>query len=234
MRKEKELKKKIPIYLLIFIAAALLVTGVFRFAKDNYALITLIMAVLSMLPLFLSFEKKKADTKLLAVLAALIAVSVLSRFIFFAVPFFKPVTAMIIIIAMYLGSDAGFAAGAATALISNFYFGQGPWTEFQMFSWGLIGFAAGLLAKRLKKSTALLLVYGALSGVFFSLLSDLWSVLWYDGGFNLKRYIALVTSAAGITLTYAVSNVVFLLIMKNVVGGAIERVKLKYGIGIDS
>ena len=120
--------------------------------------------------------------------------------------------------------------GALTAVLSNFYFGQGPWTPFQMFTWGLIGLFAGLLSEPLKKSRIFLCLYGIAAGVLFSMLMDIWTVLWWDGTFQLIRYLAAVASSLPVMAEYAVSNVIFLLILTKPVGEKLERVKTKYGI----
>ena len=117
----------------------------------------------------------------MVLVAVMTAISVLGRFI----PFFKPITALTVITAMYLGGEAGFLVGSLSALLSNFYFGQGPWTAFQMLAWGLIGYVAGLIAESLKRNRALLLAYGVLSGIAFSLIMDVWTVLWYSAGFDM-------------------------------------------------
>ena len=43
------------------------------------------------------------------------------------------------------GPQAGFLTGAIAAFASNFFFGQGPWTPWQMFAYGFTGFWAGLV-----------------------------------------------------------------------------------------
>src|SRR5699024_12206733 len=78
------------------------------------------------------------------VVAVLTALSVVGRFVFVALPGFKPVAAIVIITAVYVGSEAGFLVGALTAFISNLYFGHGPWTPFQLFAWWVIGVIACL------------------------------------------------------------------------------------------
>ena len=120
--------------------------------------------------------------------------------------------------------------GALSAVISNFYFGQGPWTPFQMLSWGLLGFIAGLIADPLKRSRVVLAIYAVISGVLYSLLMDIWSTLWADGYFNVSRYLAFVVSSAQFTLIYAVSNLVFLLLLARPIGKILGRIKTKYGI----
>ena len=169
-------------------------------------------------------------TKMMDKIIVMTALSVAGRFLFAALPGFKPVTAMVVITAMYFGSEAGFMTGALSAVISNFYFGQGPWTPFQMFSWGIIGLLAGLFARRLRQSRIWLSAFGVLAGVLYSLLMDIWTVFWADGYFNLTRYIAAVGSAAWFTAVYAVSNVIFLMLFAKPIGKILDRISVKYGI----
>ena len=120
--------------------------------------------------------------------------------------------------------------GALSAVLSNIMFGQGPWTPFQMFSWGLIGFLAATASPILKKSKLALALYGVFSGVIFSLLMDGFSVLWAEGTFSLSRYGAFVVAALPVTAIYAVSNVIFLLALSVSMGEKLERITKKYGI----
>ncbi len=215
---------KILIPFVLIPAAA--VAGVLLFDEQKHLLISLSVAVFSLLLFTAGFEKKATGTGRLILVAVMTALSVLGRFI----PFFKPITALTVITAMYLGSEAGFLVGSLSALISNFYFGQGPWTPFQMLAWGLIGWFAGLFAGSLKKSRPLLLIYGVISGIIFSLIMDIWTVLWYASGFEAQLYIASVISAIPHTILYAVSNFVFLFLLADPFGKKLKRVKIKYGI----
>ena len=131
---------------------------------------------------------------------------------------------------MWLGAEPGFVVGSLTALLSNFYFGQGPWTPFQMFSWGLLGGLAGLLAKPLRKHKILLCLYGIFAGFFYSLVMDLWSTFWMGEGFSIPRYVALITAALPITLEYAISNVIFLLVLAGPIGEKLDRLRVRYGL----
>ena len=94
-----------------------------------------------------------------------------------------------------------------------------------MLAWGVIGLLAGVFAKGLKKSRFLLYGFGALSGVLFSLLVDVWTALWTG-----ISYVAALLSALPVTAVYAVSNVVFLLVLARPIGEMLERVKTKYGL----
>lgn len=99
-----------------------------------------------------------------------------------------------------------------------------------MLAWGLIGFLAGLLAKKLVESKVLLIIYGALSGIAFSFIMDVWTTLWADGTFNIARFVASITTAAPFTVVYMVSNVIFLLLLTKPIGSKLQRLKTKYGI----
>lgn len=223
-------KKCLSYIILCLLVPAVILCGALLFEEKQYAWISLCVTALSCVPFFLCFEKRETSTKRLVLIAAMVALSVVGRFIFTPLPGFKPVTAVVVITAMYFGSEAGFMTGALSAVISNFYFGQGPWTPFQMFSWGLIGLIAGLLADPLKRSRIVLGIYAVISGIMYSLLMDIWTVLWVDGTFNFTRYLAAIVSATQFTVIYAVSNLIFLLLFIKPIGKTLERIKTKYGV----
>lgn len=223
-------KKIIKLSFLIILVPLAVILGVVVFKDRSYAWVSLCVALFSLVPLFLTFEKKDTNTTKLVILAVMIALSVAGRFLFSFIPHFKPVTAMVVITGIYMGYEYGFICGAFTALISNFIFGQGPWTPFQMFAWGLIGLLAGLFAKVLQKNIIILLIFGALAGVLFSFLMDVWTTFWYDGTFNLSIFIANIVTAIPVTITYALSNVVFLFVLIKPIGKKLERIKIKYGL----
>lgn len=223
--------KKWMTYLILGAAVpAVVIGGALIFRGKQYAWISLCAALLACVPFFLRFEHKSTDPKNMILIAVLTALSVLGRILFAPIPGFKPVTAMVVITAMYFGSEAGFLTGALSAVISNFYFGQGPWTPFQMMSWGLVGLLAGVLAQPLRRSRWVLAGYGAVAGVLYSFLMDIWTVLWADGYFNLPRYLAAIISAAPFTAEYAVSNVIFLLLLAKPIGKILNRIQVKYGL----
>lgn len=223
-------KKVIKILVICLVIPLVIGVGIKVFNDRAYAFISLCIAVLSCVPLIISYEKRNSSTTRLVVLSVMIALSVAGRFVFSFLPHFKPVTAMVIITGIYLGYECGFISGAFTAVISNFIFGQGPWTPFQMFAWGLIGLISGLMAKFLVNKIIPLLIFSAVAGVLFSIMMDFYTTLWLDGVFNLSRFLANLLSALPVTITYAVSNVIFIFILVKPFGSKLERLKLKYGI----
>lgn len=220
-------------YLIIIIGIPIIIAlGVLLFKDRKYNLISLIITFLSCVPFLYSYERGQASIREMVILAVMVAISVLGRFIFAPIPGFKPVTAIVVITAIYFGAETGFLCGSLSALLSNIYFGQGPWTPFQMFTWGMIGFIAGIpfIRKTLLKNKIVLSIYGIFAGVLFSLIMDIWSVLAIDGNYNISRYIAMVIGSFKFMIIYAVSNVVFLLLTIKPFGEKIERIKLKYGV----
>lgn len=224
------MKSYISYFIWLLCIPVVLILGATVFASKQYAWVSLAVAILACVPSFLRFEHQRQNTTRLVLLAVMTALSVLGRFLFAPVPGFKPVAAISIITGLYLGGEAGFLCGSLSAVVSNFYFGQGPWTPFQMFTWGMIGLIAGLLSRPLKANRWLLALYGALAGVGYSLLIDAFEVLWAENAFNLTRYLAMLATSAPFMALYAAANVVFLLLLTRPIGEKLERMRTKYGL----
>ena len=191
-----------------------------------YALVSFVMVVLALLLFLAGFDRRELGTRRMIVVSAMTALSVLGRLL----PIIKPITALTVLSALYLGPEAGFLVGALSAVLSNFVMGQGPWTPFQMLAWGLIGLFAGICAKPLKRSRLLLYGYGLLSGVGYSMLLDVWTTVWTYKEFTLREYAGAISTALPLTCLYAVSNVLFLMLFAKPVGDKLERIRKKYGL----
>ena len=136
-------------------------------SERKYYLSALLVIAMTMAVFFLSFERRAPQARELALLAVMCALAVASRVI---VPFpsFKPTMAMVILAGMAFGAERGFLCGAVTALVSNFFFSQGPWTPWQMMGYGMGGLVSGLLCRagllrrlpRGKKDMAVLCAFG--------------------------------------------------------------------------
>lgn len=192
--------------------------------KATALVIVLIALALCML-LLLYYENKKIKAGEIILIAVMTAMSITGRFVFAAFPGFKPVTAIVIITGIYLGKEAGFYCGALTALITNFYFGQGAYTPFQMLIWGFIGIVSGVFCEQLKNKKYLLLIWGIISGVIFSLFMDVYTVIWTFGSFKWSMYLVLISSAINFTVIYALSNVFFLLALTKPIGKKLEHAR---------
>lgn len=224
------MKKKISLIISFLIIPAVILTGSIVFKDKQYAFVSAAVTVMALAQFLISFERKENSETKLVLVAVMTALSVVGRMIFAAIPGFKPVTALVVITAVYFGRQAGFVTGSLSALLSNFYFGQGAWTPFQMLSWGIIGWVAGVFAPKIKKSKVVLSVFGFFSGIAYSLMMDVWTTVWADGTFNLTRYFSLIVSALPYTAMYAVSNIIFLLLLEKPIGKKLERINDKYGL----
>ncbi len=211
--------------ILLLIAVSSISASLFMREKSYIAAI-LIVILLSYLLFALSFEKRKTSSRRLVLVAIMTALSVLGRFI----PVIKPVPALTIIAGIFLGPEAGFLTGSMTAVVSNFFFGQGPWTPFQMLGWGLIGFFAGLFSGAIKKNTLLRVIYALLSGILYSFLMDIWTVLWTYKEFSPKAYKAALISAIPYTLSYCLSNILFMILLYPYFQKKLERLMKKYDV----
>ena len=224
--KSKRARDVLRIVIPFLLIPLAVVVGTLVFDEKKHLFVSFFVALLSVILFVSGFERKITGSRRMVIVAVMIALSVVGRFI----PFFKPITAITVITAVYLGGETGFIVGAFSALLSNFYFGQGPWTAFQMLAWGLIGLFAGFMAKRLQKSKILLCLYGVLSGIAYSLIMDLWTMLSYGEGISTGVYFGLVITALPHTVTYALSNFVFLWFMAKPFGEKLNRIKIKYGV----
>lgn len=125
----------------------------------------------------------------LALVAALAAFATAGRLLFASLPNFKPVTFIVLTSGVALGPAPGFMVGATTALVSNLFFGQGPWTPWQMLAWGAVGAVGGLLgmAGRRPRRWELVVVGGLLS-LWFGWFVTLWMFL----AFTARTWPALI------------------------------------------
>lgn len=220
-------------FLFLILVPATIIGGVVFLDDRKYYFISLLLVVYTMIPFFMSFEGRKPQAREMILIAVLTAIAVAGRAAFFMVPQFKPVIALVIIAGVCFGGEAGFLVGAMTALISNFFFGMGPFTPWQMFCLGLIGYLAGILFQKgvMKKTKASLCIFGGLSTfIIYGGIMDLSSVLAWAGSISWE--LIGVTYAAGLAfnLVHSASTVIFLFLLAKPMMDKLERIKTKYGL----
>lgn len=208
--------------------------GFFFFGDRKYLFISMMTAVLSCIPFWTSLSRGKYSAKKVVLIAVLVAIATAGRSVFFMFPGIKPMAAVVIVTGISLGAEAGFLTGSLTMLLSNMLFGQGPWTSWQMFSMGLIGLLAGLLAtagkERMEKRSSLCLL-GLISPlVIYGGIMNFASLLMMSYTINKESIIAIYLSGIPMDLLHAVSTVVFLAVGGKPMLEKIERVKKKHGI----
>ena len=234
-------KRKLPKRTVAMAVSALLLIpvtlfiGVFYLQRQQYAIVSVLVLFECMLPFFLVFEGRKPQARELVVIAVLCAISVAGRAAFFMLPQFKPVMAMTIISGVALGGESGFLVGALSMLVSNMFFSQGPWTPWQMFCMGIIGFLAGVLFRKglLRRTRGSLCVFGVFSAiVIYGGIMNPASVLMWANTETLTWKVLLTYYVTGFPLdcVHAAATAFFLWIAAEPLLEKLDRIKRKYGL----
>lgn len=202
--------------------------------NSHYYLISIVMILAAFAVFFFSYEKKKPQAREIVTLAVMSAIGVASRAAFAMVPFFKPMSGIIMITGMAFGSGAGFLTGVVSAFVSNFIFGQGPWTPWQMFAYGVGGALAGLLAKKgimheEKKISTAILGYVIIQLIVGPVL-DVCSILTMGNTIQPGVVIAIFTSGVIPNAIHGLATALTLFLVGKPMMEKLNRMKLKYGM----
>lgn len=198
----------------------------------NWAVMSLIFLVLVLAAVMSEFESRASSSKQIVLIAMLGTVSALSRIPFASLMNFQPCTFFIICSGYVFGPMSGFMVGAVTPVISNMFLGQGPWTAYQIFTWGIIGLIAGFLGRfsvpKGTQRTTLLLSYGAVAGIIYAMIINVWFWAMYIYPHTLTTYKGVLYTAGFWTLSHSLANVFFILLFGNKVTYLLERFKRRF------
>ena len=198
-----------------------------------YALMSMLFVILAILPFLMIYEMKKPQAREWIPLAVMAALAAVGRVAFAPVPFFKPTSAIIIITASVFGPEAGFLTGTMAALASNLFFGQGPWTPWQMFSFGIIGFLAGIMFQKgiLRKTKTDMCLFGFVATfVIYGGIMNPASVIMWQSNININMVLSSYVMGMPFDFIHAVSTVFFLFLAAEPMLEKLERIKIKYGL----
>lgn len=200
--------------------------------RVNYYIISIAILVLSMLPFFILFEHKKSTARELTLIATMIALAVVSRAAFYLIPQVKPIAAVVIVSAVCLGAEKGYIIGAFSAFISNFIFGQGLWTPFQMVALGLVGLLAGLIFKAVKVNRITLSIVGfILAFAVYGLIVDMSTIIsFYGNNITLQGILSIYGSGAPFSAVFGGATAVFLFLFGMPFISKIDRITTKYNL----
>jgi energy-coupling factor transport system substrate-specific component len=174
---------------------------------------------------FAWYERSRPPAQVVALVAALAALAIAGRIAFAAFPNVKPTTDIVVFAGYALGGAPGFAVGALTALVSNFWFGQGPWTPWQMAGWGLCGVLGAALALGTRNAGRLTLAaICAFAGIFYGALLNFSLMATYGGDLSLRHFLVLEGRAVPFEIAHVLGNVVLAL----VVGPAMVRMLTRF------
>lgn len=207
--------------------------------QRKYYFISLLLVLEAIASFFFSFERRRPKIREIMVVATLCAITVAGRAAFYMVPNVKPMAALVILSGVSLGGEIGFLVGAFSMLVSNIFFGQGPWTPWQMFAMGILGFLAGVIFRKdmplTKKKIIGLCVFGFLSVViFYGGIMNPASVIMYQDNVNVEMIIAACGMGLPFDVIHGASTAVFLLIGAKPILEKLGRVKKKcFGLQVE-
>jgi len=196
---------------------------------SNWGLTVTILVILAILAFFFEFEAITLSSKEIALIAMLGTISAVSRIPFAALPNIQPCTYLIICSGYVFGPMAGFMVGATTALISNLFLGQGPWTLYQMFAWGLAGVAAGYF-RRLNPGTIWLIIFGVVWGYLYGWIMNTWFWASFIYPLNFRTFLTYQLTSIWFDTFHALGNAIFLGAFGPKTIAILQRFKLRFNV----
>ena len=206
---------------------------------SGYYLSGTLIVLYALAPFFVSFEGRRPQAREIAVVAVLAALAVAARAAFVWVPHFKPMAAIIMIAGIAAGPQTGFLVGSVAALASNFIFGQGPWTPWQMLAFGVAGLVAGLLAdarvfpranltwpRRIALAvTGFVLIVGLVGPIL-----DTSTFFYLSTAPTLELATAVYLAGLPVNAAHGAAVAVTLLLVANPLLDQLDRLRVKYGL----
>ena len=234
--KQRKLSKRtlVATVLIVLCIPLTIFAGVTYWGNQHYSITALLVLTECIVPFFMVFESRKPKARELVTIAVLCAIGVAGRAAFFMLPQFTPVMALVIISGVAFGGETGFLVGAVTMLTSNILFSQGPWTPWQMFSMGIIGFLAGILFRKglLRRSRGSLATFGAFAAVMIygGIMNPAAALMYNSQTVNWEMLKAYYVSGLPMDLIHAAGTVIFILIAAESMLEKLDRIKVKYGL----
>lgn len=208
--------------------------GVIYLERKQYYITALLILLECMIPFFLVFEGRKPKARELVIIATLCAMGIAGRAAFFMLPQFKPVMAIAIIAGVALGGETGFLVGAVTMLVSNIIFAQGPWTPWQMFAMGIIGFLAGVFFRKgfLVRSRKSLCIFGVICSfvIYGGIMNPAAALIWGSESLNFKILLGYYVTGFPSDVVHACATALFLWFGADPMLQKLDRIKIKYGL----
>jgi energy-coupling factor transport system ATP-binding protein len=209
---------------------ATLICGTWLLGGRKYMITSLVMLAEVLALFFISFEKKRPGAREVALVAVLCAMGVAGRSAFFMLPQFKPVAALVILCAAAYGPETGFIVGAGTMLASNLFFGQGPWTPWQMCAMGLVGYLTGIVCRKGTCRLTLCLWSGIAVTVVYGVMVNFSSAIIYQPEITWATVLPYLISGAPFDLIHAGGTAIFIWLLAEPVLEKLCRVRQKFGL----
>jgi len=172
------------------------------------------------------YERKRPPSRLVALVAALAALAIAGRVLFTPIPNVQGTTDVVLLAGYALGPLPGFVVGAVAALVSNFFLGQGPWTPWQMFGWGMAGVGGGALAAMFGTRLGRwpLALFCAAAGFAFGAWMDFFTVMTFTADRSAATYLTVAGVSLPFNAAHAIGNAVLCLAL----GPAFVRMLVRF------
>ncbi len=229
----KVLIKSLKVVFLFIAPAITIYCGIYYLDDRKYYFISLLLIIYALIAFLMRFEKREPKLRELMMIAVLAAIGIAGRMAFYMLPQFKPVLAVVIIAGIGLDASAGFLVGVLIAFLSNFFFGQGPWTPWQMFAMGLVGYSAGIIFAKslLPKKKLTMSIFGfVITFLIYGAIMNFSSVMVFQAEFSFQALLTSYALGFPFDLILAVATFIFLYILGEPMLEKIERIKIKYGL----
>ena len=223
--------KLISLLFFLLVVPATLILGSRMDGRWYYLTSTLMIAEL-LIPFFLAFEGRKPQARELVVISVMCALAVVAR-VAIPIPSFKAIFAIIMIAGIAFGPESGFLVGAVSALASNFFYTQGPYTPWQMMAYGVGGMLAGYLFFKghLKRKPLVMGIFGFLCVLLVvGPLLDTCTVFLAPITLNWKNISALYISGFPVNVSQGLCTFAVLLLLGRPLLDKLDRIKVKYGM----
>ncbi|MFU0825239.1 ECF transporter S component [Clostridium sp.] len=205
--------KKLILMLTVCILGALMIMAYKYGDNENIGAIMTLSVLLILFLSYFYFERSSMGTKEIALVATLSAFSAVCRVPFYVIPSVQPTTFLVALSGLVFGSYEGFLIGSTAAFISNIFLGQGPWTPWQMFAWGIIGAISGILGRNNKRLSSE--VFGVICffyGILFGWITNLWVILSGLKVINIKTILSTNLTSFPMDIMHAGGNFIFVIL----------------------
>ncbi len=219
--------------MLLILAPAIMLFSLAIFKSGNYYIAAVAVILLSFVPFYVFFEHRRIKTSEIVTLSVMIALCVASRAVMAYIPQVKPTCALVIVTAIAFGPNVGFLAGSLSMFVSNFIFGQGMFTPFQMLGMGLTGFICGLIFHKKSCSNnkiAVGFIGGLTCFLIYGIIVDSCSFLMMSTEFTFKSAIKIYLSGMSFNLIHGLTTGILLYFINKPMTDKFNRLRIKYGI----
>ena len=221
----------VMLVMLLLVIPATLLLGM-KLPGRSYYLLSAVVALEILIPFFMAFEGRKPQPRELVTVAVMAALVTIAR-VAVPLPSFKPTFAVIMLAGVAFGPETGFIVGALGALGSDFFYGQGPFTPWQMMAYGMAGVLAGIgfAEGRLPLKNWVMGIYCFVCTVLFiGPLLDTSTVTIIATKFTWENMLPIYASGLPVNLTQGACSFLTMILFGNALLEKLERVKTQYGM----